>query len=193
MRPQPYSGAQIRASLVAYSIGKAISAPLSLLLILLLASVMQRSEYAGYIAATAVLEICVVLGCFGVEWVMQTALAAIRVHGNGLQLRRAVFRLGAVPFLTYGLLGTALWVQAPLVSELLGGAQIYLKHGKQFFERLILNSVCENDIDVKISLLPLCIPKIQVCPSPPNNPPRNSLIIGLGQLGSNKNSGKRAG
>ena len=121
MSPLPYSGAQIRASLVAYSIGKAISAPLSLLLILLLASVMQRTEYASYIAATAVLEICVVLGTFGVEWVMQTSLAAIRVHGNGLQLRRAVFRLGAVPFVSYGLLGTALWMQADRVSELLCG------------------------------------------------------------------------
>jgi len=29
-------------------------------------------------------------------------------------------------------------------------SQIYLKHGKQYFERLILNSVCENDIDVLI-------------------------------------------
>jgi hypothetical protein len=121
MSHQPYSGDQIRSSLVAYSIGKAISAPLSLLLILLLASVMQRAEYASYIAAAAVLEICVVLGTFGVEWVMQTSLAAIRVHGNGLQLRRAVFRLGAVPFVSYGLLGTALWMQADRVSELLGG------------------------------------------------------------------------
>lgn len=116
----PFSIGRVRAGLLAYSIGKAISAPLSLLLILMLAALLPREEYAGYIAAAAVLEIGVVLGSFGVEWVMQTAIAGILVHGNRRQLQRAVRCLGCLPFITYAGLATVFWFHADLVSHALG-------------------------------------------------------------------------
>lgn len=117
----PYAIGRVRSSLVAYSIGKAITAPLSLLLVLLLAALMPREQYAAYVSAVALLEIGVVLGTFGVEWVMQTALAAIQVRGNAAQLRRAVLRLGALPCLTYAAAGGLLWAVADHVSAWLGG------------------------------------------------------------------------
>jgi len=40
----------------------------------------------------------------------------------------------------------------------------------------------EKEIDVNMSRLPRCIPKVHVCPSPPNIAPRNSRTIGRGQL-----------
>ena len=49
---------------------------------------------------------------------------------------------------------------------------------------------CENPTEDNISLLPLCNPKKQVWPSPPNIAPKNSLKIGLGH--SNINSGNVA-
>jgi len=107
--------------MLAFAVGKAISAPLSFVLILMLASVMSREQYAAYVAAIAMLEIGIVLGTFGVEWVTQTALASIRVHGNAAQLRRAVLLLGALPALPYLTLGVGLWAAAPRVSSLLGG------------------------------------------------------------------------
>jgi Fe2+ transport system protein B len=61
-----YGPSRIRASLMAFALGKAISAPLSLLLILMLAAVMPHTEYGSYVAATAMLEIGVVLGPLGV-------------------------------------------------------------------------------------------------------------------------------
>lgn len=119
-REAPYSNGRVRAGLLAYSLGKGISAPLSLLLILMLAAILPRSEYAGYVAAAALLEIGVVLGSLGVEWVMQTTIAGILVHGNGWQLRRAVLRLGCLPFLSYAVLAAGFWVGADTLSSMLG-------------------------------------------------------------------------
>jgi len=116
----PYGAGRVRASLLAYSVGKVITAPLSLLLVLMLAALMSREQYAAYVASIALLEIGVVLGTFGVEWVMQTALAAIRVHGNAAQLRRAVLCLGVLPGVSYTLGGCLLWVGAERASAAIG-------------------------------------------------------------------------
>ena len=116
-----YGASRIRASLMAFAVGKAISAPLSLLLILMLAAVMPRADYASYVAATAMLEIGVVLGPLGIEWVLQTTIAGIRVHGNAAQLRRAILLLAPLPFLTYGALAAGIYLLAEPISALLGG------------------------------------------------------------------------
>ncbi len=121
MSDRPFSNARIRASLIAFAIGKGITAPLSFVLIVMLAAVMASGEYAGYIASVAVLEIGVVLGTFGVEWVTQTAIANIRVHGNPRQLRRAALVLAVLPAVPYAALAALLWTFAPAVSGLLGG------------------------------------------------------------------------
>lgn len=120
MNAPHYSARRIRASMIAFAIGKGISAPLSFLLILVLAAVMSRAEYASYIATVAVLDIGVVLGTLGVDWVTQTTLAGIRVRGNAAQLRRAVLLLGVLPVAPYLLLAGALWTFAPQLSSALG-------------------------------------------------------------------------
>jgi hypothetical protein len=107
--------------MIAFAIGKGVSAPLSFLLILILAAVMSRAEYASYIATVAVLEIGVVLGTLGIEWVTQTVLARIRVRGNAAQLRHAVLLLGVLPVVPYLLLAGALWQFAPSLAPALGG------------------------------------------------------------------------
>jgi hypothetical protein len=116
-----YSAHRIRASMVAFAIGKGISAPLSFLLILLLAAMMSRTEYASYIATVAVLEIGFVLGTLGIDWVTQTVIAGIRVRGNAAQLRHAVLLLGVLPTVPYLFLAGALWQFAPQLSSALGG------------------------------------------------------------------------
>jgi hypothetical protein len=116
-----YSAGRIRASMIAFAIGKGISAPLSFLLVLLLAAVMSRAEYASYVATVALLEIGVVLGTLGIEWVTQTVLAGIRVRGNAAQLRHAVLLLGVLPAVPYLFLAGAFWQFAPQLSSALGG------------------------------------------------------------------------
>jgi hypothetical protein len=107
--------------MIAFAIGKSISAPLSFVLILILAAIMSRAEYASYVATIAILEIGIVLGSFGVEWVTQTALAGIRVRGNAAQLRHAVLLLGVLPVTPYLLLAGALWQFAPYLSDGMSG------------------------------------------------------------------------
>jgi hypothetical protein len=107
--------------MIAFAVGKGISAPLSFLLILMLAALMSRAEYASYIATVAVLEIGFVLGTLGIDWVTQTVLSGIRVRGNAAQLRHAVLLLGVLPVLPYLFLAGALWQFAPQLSAALGG------------------------------------------------------------------------
>lgn len=107
--------------MVAFAVGKGIGAPLSFLLILVLAAAMSRAEYASYIATIAVLEIGVVLGTLGIDWMTQTVLARIRVRGNAAQLRHAVLLLGLLPVFPYLMLAGALWQFAPQLSTMLGG------------------------------------------------------------------------
>lgn len=108
MRSQTYSGARVRASLRIFAIGKAVSAPATILLVFLLASVMSKPEYASYVGAAALLEIGVAFGTLGIEWIAQTSVAAIRVRGNPAQFRRAIrvlFAAQSGAYLAFGLIG----------------------------------------------------------------------------------------
>lgn len=115
-----FSAKRIRGSVVAFAIGKSISAPLTLLLVFVLVAVMPRAEYASYVAAVAVLEITFVLGTFGLEWVMQTTVAGVLVRGNAAQLVHAILLLGTLPVLPYLLIAGLLWQVAPVLSGLMG-------------------------------------------------------------------------
>jgi hypothetical protein len=115
-----FSTRRIRGSMFAFAIGKAVSAPLNLLLILVLVAVMPREEYAAYVGAVALLEISFVLGTFGLEWVMQTTLAAVLVRGNSAQLVHSMLLLGLLPVLPYLLLAGVLWQFAPQLAAMMG-------------------------------------------------------------------------
>jgi hypothetical protein len=116
-----FSSGRIRTSMLAFAIGKAISAPLSIALILMLAAVMSRAEYASYIASVAVLEIGVVFGTLGIEWLIQTCIPAILVRGNASQLRHAVLLFAVLPGVPYVLIAGCVWQFAHELSAMLGG------------------------------------------------------------------------
>jgi hypothetical protein len=116
-----FSSRRVRGSMVSFAIGKAISAPLTFLLILVLAAVMSRAEYANYVAAVALLEIAVVLGTLGLEWVLQTTIAGVLVRGNAAQLVRAMLLMGALPVLPYAALAAGMWAFAPWIASAMGG------------------------------------------------------------------------
>lgn len=116
-----FSTHRVRGSMRAFAIGKAISAPLTFLLVLVLAAVMTREEYASYVAAVAVLEIAIVLGTFGLDWVLQTTIAGVVVRGNSAQLVHAMLLLGVLPVVPYVLLAAVLWQFAPAIDAAMGG------------------------------------------------------------------------
>lgn len=116
-----YSNSRIKSSIKAFALGKAVSAPLTFLLILVLAAVMPRAEYASYVAATAALEIGIIAGMLGMDWFIQTALTRINVGGSRPQLRRAILLMIGISTLPYLLLGAAGWLLADALSSALSG------------------------------------------------------------------------
>lgn len=153
----------------AFAIGKAISAPLTLLLVLVLAAVMSREQYASYVAAVAVLEIAVVLGTVGLDWVLQTTIAGVVVRGNAAQLVHAMLLLGMLPVVPYVLLAAALWQLAPAIDAAMGGvvtvevlrlyAAVLLVEGPtrmlrdQMLGALLMQRVCQLAQIVRIVVL----------------------------------------
>ncbi len=115
------TNARIRASVLQYAMGKALSAPLSLITMVLLARLLTAPEYAAYVACLAVVEMSIVIGGLGTEWLMQTATMAIRTQGNAAQAHRGLLLFTALPMLTQGLAGASLYALAPLLSRSLSG------------------------------------------------------------------------
>ncbi|MFT3801741.1 MAG: hypothetical protein QM766_11025 [Burkholderiaceae bacterium] len=111
-----YSTARIKSSIKAFALGKAISAPLTFLLIVLLAAVMPRPEYAAYVAGAAALEIGIVLGTCGMDWFIQTSLTRINVNGSRRQLRRAIGWLNVIVVVPYLLLAAGGWLFSERIS-----------------------------------------------------------------------------
>ncbi len=112
---------RIRASVFHYALGKALSAPLSLLTMVLLARLLPAPEYAAYVACLAVVEMSIVIGGLGTEWLMQTATVALRAQGNAAQAHRGLLAFTALPLLTQGLTGAVLYAIAPVLSRGLSG------------------------------------------------------------------------
>lgn len=117
MPDSTYSGQNIRASLRVLAFGKAFSAPASIALIFLFATLMTRDQYAAYVAAVAVLEVSVEVGTCGLDWLTQTVLPSVRVHGNARQLSRSVRRLLTLQLIPYLILAGAVFVFADLLSR----------------------------------------------------------------------------
>ena len=120
-RVDHYSSAKIKSSIKAFALGKAISAPLTFLLILLLAAVMPRSEYAAYVAGTAVLEIGIIIGTCGLDWFIQTSITRINVNGTRRQLRRAILLLNGIATVPYLVLGLCGWLLSSHLSAAMSG------------------------------------------------------------------------
>ncbi len=120
-RVERYSTARIKSSIKAFALGKAISAPLTFLLILLLAAVMPRPEYAAYVAGAAMLEIGIVLGTCGMDWFIQTSLTRINVNGSRRQLRHAIGWLNVIVIVPYLLLATGGWLFSGPLSAAMSG------------------------------------------------------------------------
>ena len=114
------TNARIRASFVHHALGKALSAPVSLVTMILLARLLPAPEYAAYVACLAVVEMSIVVGGLGTEWMMQTATVAVRSQGNAAQAHRALLVFTALPVLTQGVTALILFSLAPTLSRALG-------------------------------------------------------------------------
>lgn len=111
----------IRRGFVHYALGKLLSAPLSLLTLVLLARMLPAGDYAAWLTCVAVLEISIVVGGLGLEWLMQTTSVAVQAQGNARQLARARTLFTLLPIVTQGFTGLVVFALAEPLSGWLGG------------------------------------------------------------------------
>ena len=114
-----YSLANIRAGLKSFALGKVVTAPMSFVVVLLLAAHMVKEEYASYVSATAILEIGTMVARCGIDWLIQTTIATIRVRGTPGELRRAIIVLGCLQAVPQMLIALGIGLCAPLIASLL--------------------------------------------------------------------------
>lgn len=114
------TNARIRSGFVHYALGKLLSAPLSLLTLVLLARVLPAKDYAAWLTCMAVVEMTIVVGGLGLEWLMQTASIAVQAEGNARQLQRVRLLFITLPVGLQGLAGLLIVVASQPLSAWLG-------------------------------------------------------------------------
>lgn len=115
-----YSAQRLRRGIAHFLWGKASSALLSFVGFLLVARLLQTSEYGRYVAMVALVELALNLASFGLDWVSTRYVPEYRVRAGGPRLARFVLRLTGVQVLLIGGVGAALWLFAEPVASLVG-------------------------------------------------------------------------
>ena len=115
------TNARIRSGFVHYALGKLLSAPLSLITLVLLARVLPASEYAAWLTCMAVVEMTIVVGGLGLEWLMQTTSVTVQAEGNARQLQRVRLLFIGLPVTIQALAGGLVAAVAQPLSAWLGG------------------------------------------------------------------------
>jgi len=115
-----YSAQRLRRGIAHFLWGKASSALLSFVGFLLVARLLQTSEYGRYVAMVALVELALNLASFGLDWVSTRYVPEYRVRAGGRRLARFVLRLTGLQVLLIGGVGAALWFFAEPVASLVG-------------------------------------------------------------------------
>lgn len=115
-----YSAQRLRRGIAHFLWGKASSALLSFAGFLLVARLLQTSEYGRYVAMVALVELALNLASFGLDWVSTRYVPEYRVRAGGRRLARFVLRLTGLQVLLIGGVGATLWFFAEPVASLVG-------------------------------------------------------------------------
>lgn len=89
----PYQGRAARRNLLAFLGGRAVSAALTFLTLMLAARVMPLTEYGTYVAALATMELALALSSGGLDWVATRNIPEFRLHAGGERLVGFIGRL----------------------------------------------------------------------------------------------------
>ena len=114
------TNARIRIGFMHYALGKLLSAPLSLITLVLLARLLPSGDYAAWLTCMAVVEMTIVVGGLGLEWLMQTTSVAVQAEGNPRQLQRVRLLFIVLPVGVQAMAGLTVATAAPLLSGWLG-------------------------------------------------------------------------
>jgi len=93
MNISPYSSSALRRSAVHFLTGKAISALLTLIIMLWLVRLLTLEEYGVYVVLLSGMELVLAITLFGLPWVAGRYLPEFRLHANGKVLAHFVWRI----------------------------------------------------------------------------------------------------
>src|SRR5690606_6332867 len=79
-----YSAVELKFSAVHFLAGKAVSALLTLIILLLLIRILSTEEYGMYVLLVAGMELVMAVLSFGLPWLAARYLPEFRLHGGGL-------------------------------------------------------------------------------------------------------------
>ncbi|MDP2225047.1 hypothetical protein [Nitrosomonas sp.] len=91
MKNSPYSIVALKRSAVYFLTGKAISALLTLIIILWLVRLLALEEYGVYVVLLSGMELVLAITSFGLPWVAARYLPEFRLHANGKMLTHFVW------------------------------------------------------------------------------------------------------
>lgn len=84
-----YSAVELKFSAVHFLAGKAVSALLTLIILLLLIRILSTEEYGMYVLLVAGMELAMAVFSFGLPWLAARYLPEFRLHGGGLVIQFA--------------------------------------------------------------------------------------------------------
>lgn len=115
----PYGAAAVRSSIVAFLLGRAVSALLAFVAFALAARLLSLKEYGLYVAALALMEMGLALSSAGLDWVATRIVPDFRVHAGGAATGKLVLRLAALQSLVQAVAGGAVIGAAEVLATLL--------------------------------------------------------------------------
>lgn len=118
--PTRYAGGRFVAAAAQYVVGRGLNALLSIALFVWIARLLGAPAYGGYVALIAMLELLIVVGNLGTDWVVSVELPRLSQAGAGRSMRRLVAAAMAVQLAGLSTLGAALWLAAPWVVAQFG-------------------------------------------------------------------------
>lgn len=136
MKTQAYAGSRFRAALLHYVLGRGANALASVALFVLLARVLDVSNYGAYVAIWALLELLLSLGNVGSEWITATELPRLRQARDWAALRALLRRILGLQAISFGSLGLLLGLGGPVLSGWLKldlGAMLWFWLGLHLF------------------------------------------------------------
>lgn len=108
-----YAGGRFIAAAAQYVVGRGLNALLSISLFVWIARLLGAPAYGAYVALIAMLELLIVVGNLGTDWVVSVELPRLSQSGAGRSMRRLVGLAMATQLLGLSVLGAALWAAAP--------------------------------------------------------------------------------
>ncbi|MHB1084271.1 MAG: lipopolysaccharide biosynthesis protein [Thiobacillus sp.] len=132
MSASPYSGNALKRSALHFLVGKAMSAFLTLLVILWLVRALPVAQYGAYVTLVAGMELIFGLSGLGLSWMAVRYLPEYRLHAKGVDLARLATRLIVWQGLSLLCFALALFIsiepllEAGGLSSYRGVAELYL-------------------------------------------------------------------